>query len=127
MRAENLERDFKYEEVARIRYSDIPNLEKEVKDFESKLDEIASSGESYLRDKVDTEDIAKIMTVQNSLLVKLHGEADSATKRVLTKNEYNNFYTASNTLKLCIETITYNSLLFLGCSLSTDRTIKTMI
>jgi len=75
----------------------------------------------------DTEDIAKIMTVQNSLLVKLHGEADSATKRVLTKNEYNNFYTASNTLKLCIETITYNSLLFLGCSLSTDRTIKTMI
>lgn len=75
----------------------------------------------------DTEDIARIMTIQNSLLVKLHGEADSATKRVLTKTEYDNFYTASNTLKSCIETITYNSLLFLDCSLSTDRTIKTMI
>ena len=75
----------------------------------------------------DTEDIARIMTRENSLLVKLHGEADSATKRVLTKTEYDNFYTTSNTLKSCIETITYNSLLFLGCSLSTDRTIKTMI
>lgn len=75
----------------------------------------------------DAEEIARIMTIQNSLLVKLHGEADSATKRVLTQNEYDSFYTASNTLKSCIETITYNSLLFLGCSLSADRTIKTMI
>ncbi len=89
--------------------------------------ENANKGFTKVIAGVDSQDIARIMTRENSLLLKLHGEADSVNKRILTKDEYDAFYTESNTLKNCIGLITANSLLFLGCSLSVDRTIKTMI
>ncbi len=94
-------------------------LEKCYDNAEKEFKKVISGAESI--------DIARIMTRENSLLIKLHGEADRVSNRILTKDEYDTFYTESNTLKNCIELISANSLLFLGCSLSTDRTIKTMI
>ncbi len=76
---------------------------------------------------VDSEEIARLKVTESKLLLKLHGKANSGKKRVLTENEYNEHYADSDILKKSIEVITSNTLLFLGSSLSTDRTIKTMI
>ncbi len=75
----------------------------------------------------DTEELARLISSDDKLLIKLHGKANSSIKRILTEDEYNKHYEDSSILKKSIETICSNSLLFLGCSLSTDRTIKTMI
>ena len=56
------ERDANYWEVAKINYSQIPELEKEIQEIEKKWDEIKKSGKSYLRDKVEVEDIAEIIS-----------------------------------------------------------------
>lgn len=75
----------------------------------------------------DGEELRRLLNSEDKLLIKLHGKANSGRKRILTESEYNAFYEDSNILKDCIKTICSNSLLFLGCSLSIDRTIKTMV
>ncbi|MFH1522418.1 MAG: AAA family ATPase [Patescibacteria group bacterium] len=47
--------------VAEIRYSDIPNLEKDVKKQETELVKIQSNGQHILKEEVDEEDIAKVV------------------------------------------------------------------
>lgn len=59
-----------------------------------------------------------------SILLKLHGLANNSNRRVLTKNEYDQHYKNSKELVNVIEALSQNSLLFLGCSLTVDRTIK---
>ncbi len=56
-----LERDADYAGVARIRYGEIPVLEKAIESVEQELGEIQKKGESFLREKVDIEDIATII------------------------------------------------------------------
>ncbi|PJC56973.1 type VI secretion system ATPase TssH, partial [Candidatus Gracilibacteria bacterium CG_4_9_14_0_2_um_filter_38_7] len=56
-----LERDADYAGVARIRYGEIPVLEKIIEGVEQELAEIQKKGESFLREKVDIEDIAEII------------------------------------------------------------------
>ena len=57
-------------------------------------------------------------------LLRLHGEADSAQGRVLTANEYASAYgNGGNYSEIFKLLIANTSLLFLGCSLSVDRTI----
>lgn len=56
-----LERDADYAGVARIRYGEIPVLEKTIDSVERELGEIQKKGESFLREKVDIEDIAQII------------------------------------------------------------------
>ncbi len=48
--------------VAEILYSKIPELEKEVKKQESELTKIQSSGQRILKEEVDQEDIAKVVS-----------------------------------------------------------------
>lgn len=55
------ERKMDYTAVARIRYSEIPAVEKDSELVEQELDEIKTKGESFLREKVDIEDIAGII------------------------------------------------------------------
>ncbi|MDD3145184.1 MAG: AAA family ATPase [Candidatus Gracilibacteria bacterium] len=55
------EREGNLGEVARIRYSEIPNLEKSIIDNENKLKELQSNGPLYLKDKVDSNDIAEVV------------------------------------------------------------------
>lgn len=60
-KAAEFERNMDFSGVARIRYGEIPALEKAVADAENELSEIRSRGESSLRDKVDREDIATVI------------------------------------------------------------------
>jgi len=55
------EREWNLWEVARIRYSEIPNLEKSIVDSEKKLNELKETGVVYLKDKVDSNDIAEVV------------------------------------------------------------------
>lgn len=61
-KAKNFEREANFAEVAKINYGEIPTLEKEILSIEEKLTEIKNSGKSYLRDKVESEDIAEIIS-----------------------------------------------------------------
>lgn len=58
------------------------------------------------------------------VLVKLHGEACSSINRVLTKSEYDHHYQNDQALETVIESISNRTLLFLGCSLTVDRTLR---
>ena len=60
-------------------------------------------------------------------LLRLHGEADSAQGRVLTAAEYAASYGEDGAYRQLFEHLVANtSLLFLGCSLSVDRTIAAL-
>lgn len=80
--ASRFEREGNYGEVARIRYGEIPNLEKEITDAEKYLEEIQSSGRSFLRDKVTEEDIADIISKWTQIPVSklLETEKDKLLK-----------------------------------------------
>lgn len=60
--AENFERQWNYWEVAKIRYWEIPSLEKNIKELTEKLESLHKSWNSYLKDKVDEEDIAEVIS-----------------------------------------------------------------
>ncbi len=55
------EREWNLWEVARIRYSEIPNLEKSIVNSENKLNELQANWTVYLKDKVDSNDIAEVV------------------------------------------------------------------
>lgn len=80
--ASRFEREGNYGEVARIRYGEIPNLEKEITDAEKYLEEVQSSGRSFLRDKVTDEDIADIISKWTQIPVSklLETEKDKLLK-----------------------------------------------
>lgn len=60
-------------------------------------------------------------------LFKIHGTAASRNGRVLTTTEYNNAYGNQRTVPGTLNHLISNrSLLFMGCSLATDRTIEAM-
>jgi len=61
-KAKSFEREANFAEVARINYWEIPNLEKEIISIDEKLQVIKDSWKSYLRDKVESEDIAEIIS-----------------------------------------------------------------
>lgn len=62
-----------------------------------------------------------------NVLFKIHGSATSRNGRVLTTVEYNSAYGNERTVPGTLNhLITNRSLLFIGCSLATDRTIVAM-
>lgn len=75
----------------------------------------------------DASEIKRFLGRNEHVLVKLHGKANSGRSRILTKNEYDRFYDDDNSLPDAIENIAANQLLFLGCSLSVDRTMRVLI
>jgi ATP-dependent Clp protease ATP-binding subunit ClpB len=60
--ADNFERQGNFGEVARIRYGEIPEVEKKIVEAEEKLKELHKNGQSFLRDRVEAEDIAEIIS-----------------------------------------------------------------
>lgn len=71
------------------------------------------------------EEALRLMAQGGRFLCKIHGTCDALNNRVLTENEYIQLYEQTGLLKRFLERlITNNTLLFLGCSLSSDRTIK---
>ena len=61
MSADNFEREWNLAEVAKIRYWEIPNKEEEIIETEQYLKDIQKSWKTFLRDKVEAEDIAEII------------------------------------------------------------------
>ena len=61
IQAINFEREWNLWEVARIRYSEIPALEKQIKESEEKLEKLQETWSSYLKDKVTPNDIAEVI------------------------------------------------------------------
>lgn len=60
-------------------------------------------------------------------LLRIHGEADSPAGRVLTKQEYETAYGDSSTPREILKAIVgMKSLLFIGCSLFSDRTYSAL-
>lgn len=60
-KAEYYEREWNLWEVAKIRYSEIPSLEKQIEENENKMHELEESWTTYLKDRVDSNDIAEII------------------------------------------------------------------
>lgn len=60
--ANEFERKFDYQAVAKIRYWEIPALEKEIEKIEIDFREYQKTGNSYLKDRVDIEDIAWVVS-----------------------------------------------------------------
>jgi ATP-dependent Clp protease ATP-binding subunit ClpB len=59
--AERAERDADLERAAKLRYGDIPELEKAVAEQEERIAELHSGGRSLLSDEVTEEDIAEVV------------------------------------------------------------------
>ena len=59
--AERAERDADLERAARLRYSEIPELEKAVADAESKLGELHAEGTTMLTEEVTEQDVAEVV------------------------------------------------------------------
>ncbi len=76
--AEQYQRQGDLNKVAEILYGEIPNLEKEVEEEEKKLKEIQENGKSLLKEEVDAEDIAAIISKWTGIPVSklLEGERE---------------------------------------------------
>lgn len=61
VKASLAEREWDLWEVARIRYWEIPELEKNISENEKKMKEIEATGKNFLKNKVEKNDIAKII------------------------------------------------------------------
>ena len=68
--------------------------------------------------------LPRLLGANKRVLVKLHGKASSSYNRVFTKFEYDSHYSNSEELRSVIKALTTKSLLFLGCSLTVDRTVQ---
>lgn len=60
------------------------------------------------------------------ILLKLHGTSTSARGRILTAAEYHKHYGDGEELQKAVEAICSKTLLFVGCSLTVDRTLTAM-
>lgn len=69
-------------------------------------------------------DWSKYAMQRKTMLLKIHGHGSEPLTRVLTKTEYDNAYAAGCAQRQAMEEIMRNSvLLFMGCSLASDRTM----
>ena len=72
-------------------------------------------------------EVARILMNKPRLLVKIHGTCNQVTERVLLKGEYDLVYQDHGEVSTFFERVIFReSLLFIGASLNTDRTIKKM-
>ncbi|MBL4657125.1 MAG: SIR2 family protein [Flavobacteriales bacterium] len=73
-------------------------------------------------------EVLRLIPMGNRLLIKLHGNCDLVAERVLLKSEYDEAYADGNNVRNFFNRILFGqSLLFIGCSLTVDRTIQAMI
>lgn len=73
-------------------------------------------------------EVVRLMTNGSRMLLKLHGECDQVADRVLLEVEYDGAYSDDSMVSNFFNRVLFaKSLLFLGCSLCADRTIKNMI
>ena len=76
------------------------------------------------------DSIRQAISENKPFLLKIHGDGEERTNRVLTKSEYDTHYgsTAPDGLRAQVERIfSGRTLLFVGCSLAQDRTMKVLL
>lgn len=108
LEAEDFERKFDYQAVARIRYNDIPALEKEIEDSENELQNNQAKWESFLKDRVDIEDIAQIVSKWSGIPVGKLVEEDKEKYLQLFSRLRSRVVWQDEALKLVSEAIQRN-------------------
>ena len=73
-----------------------------------------------------SRELPKKLAEGKRILLKLHGTSASPRGRILTAAEYQKHYGDGNELQKAIEAICSKTLLFVGCSLTVDRTLAAM-
>ena len=74
----------------------------------------------------DATELPRMLGAGRRVLLSLHGRATSAKGRILTAEEYEQHYGTGDGLQNAIGAICTSTLLFLGCSLTVDRTLLAM-
>src|SRR6218665_2426964 len=70
LQASNYEKQGDYEKVAEIRYGKIKEAENKLAELEAKLEEAKQSGSQLLKEEVDSEDIAAVISAWTGIPVK---------------------------------------------------------
>lgn len=96
-----------------------------------KLLESAFFGQSQGFDQVifgsNLGEALRIVSAGGRYLLKLHGSCETVVNRVLLRDEYAEFYGDAGIVRRFFSRFLFGkSLLFIGCSLLTDRTLRTM-
>lgn len=95
--------------------------------IESLAAEHLPNGFDKVQSGAHLEEALRLEASGSRLLLKIHGECDIVTGRVLTKMEYDRAYSDDGIVKNFINRILFGqSMLFLGCSLHQDRLLKCM-
>lgn len=103
-----MERDSDYAGVARIRYGEIPVLEKTIESIEQELGDIQKKGESFLREKVDIDDVAEIIAKWTRIPVGKLVEGEGEKYLHLFERLSSHVVGQDNALKLISEAIQRN-------------------
>lgn len=96
--------------------------------FDNSLDRTYQNAEKPFTEKLtgaDSNEIRRMMRAEGRILLMLHGKATSGRGRILTQAEYDRHYADGVTLTSTIHALCDSrNLLFLGCSLTVDRTLS---
>jgi len=106
--ADDFERKFDYQAVAKLRYGEIPALEKEIVNLENELVIIKKSWDSYLKDSVQIEDIAEIISKWTGIPVWKLVEKDQEKYLHLFSRLQKNVVWQDEALKLVSQSIQRN-------------------
>lgn len=72
-------------------------------------------------------EVLRLFHIKTRMLVKIHGTCNIVANRVLLRSEYERAYADAGSVKSFFSRFMFaKSLFFLGCSLTTDRTLKAM-
>lgn len=80
----------------------------------------------YPVNAISSSGLKQILAEQERVLLKLHGIHDSHKNRIITAEDYKWHYGDNGIIPDCIRDLCNYTLLFLGCSLSSDKTIEIM-
>ncbi len=88
---------------------------------------IGDNGFDSIRSGATLAEVLRNLAAGARLLIKLHGDCNVVADRVLLKSEYDAHYADEGVVKVFFNRVLFGSpFLFIGCSLSVDRTLKTM-
>jgi hypothetical protein len=110
----------------------LPYLFKEIvitSNFDRVLESVYEEAKFTFEEKIlgaDTQDLPQIAQSKTKILVKLHGNAHSSKNRVFTSSEYDMHYKDSASIKKVVRFFYSRTILFLGCSIVSDRFFKLM-
>jgi hypothetical protein len=98
--------------------------------FDPVLEKVFENANRPFEDRLlgmDVKAIRETFDHSRRVLVKLHGDAADPSSRVLTRSDYERAYDDREPLKAVMRfAVQARPLLFLGCSLGNDRTVRVM-